>query len=149
MSSRITSDGPYVGGMMRIAVEWIRAQIYSDVVAAGHEDLTPAHVRVFSYPGPDGRRPSEVAETLQITKQSVNELLGHLERLGYLSRETDPADGRARTLRLTAKGRELQVATDRAAYAAERRVAELLGERRFTQFRGGLAELVQLINGLS
>jgi DNA-binding MarR family transcriptional regulator len=150
MSSPSADDGPpYVGGMMRIGLEWVRAQIYSAVLAAGYEELTPAHIRVFSYPSPDGRRPSEVADKLQITKQSVNDLLGHLEQLGYLTRELDPSDGRARIVRLTASGRQVMVETNRAARAAELRVSELLGSRRFAQFRQGLLELTRQIDAMS
>jgi DNA-binding MarR family transcriptional regulator len=56
----------------------------------------------------DGLRPIELAERLRITKQSVNDLLGHLEQHGYLIREPDPADRRARVLRLTAKGQHFE-----------------------------------------
>ena len=45
-----------------------------------------------------------LAEEVGITKQSVNDLLGHLEGRGYLVRVPEPVDGRARVIRLTAKG---------------------------------------------
>jgi DNA-binding MarR family transcriptional regulator len=138
-----------VGGMMRLGLHWIQEQIHSEVAAAGYEGLTLAHIRVFSFPRPNGRRPSEVAEKLQITKQSVNDLLGNLEDLGYLIRAPDPTDGRARVIRLTASGRKLQIVTERAAQSAELRVAELLGSRRFAQFRRGLEELTHQIDNLS
>ena len=57
-----------------------------------------------------GLRPSQLADQRGITKQSVNDLLGHLEGHGYLVREPDSADGRARVIRLTSKGRRLQQA---------------------------------------
>ena len=57
---------------------------------AGYDDLTPAQVGVFRYPGPDGYRPSEIATNLEVTKQSVNDLLGEVERKGYVTREADP-----------------------------------------------------------
>ena len=63
---------------------------------------------VWRYPGLDGLRPSQLADQRGITKHSVNDLLGHLERHGYLVRETGSADGRARVIRLTSKGRGLQ-----------------------------------------
>ena len=47
---------------------------------------------------------AKLADQVGITKQSVNDLLGHLEGHGYLVRVPDPADGRARVIRLTAKG---------------------------------------------
>jgi DNA-binding MarR family transcriptional regulator len=68
-------------------------------------------------------------------------LLSHLERCGYITRRAGATDGRARVVRLTAKGRRLQEAISRHAPAAELHIAELLGPRRFSQFRDALEEL--------
>src|ERR1700726_329286 len=98
---------PYVGAMLRVVWQWVRDQMYAGVVAAGYDDLNAAHVELWRYPGLDGLRPSHLADHVGITKQSVNDLLGHLERHGYLRRVPDSVDGRARVIRLTAKGRRL------------------------------------------
>lgn len=78
-----------------------------------------------------------------ITKQSVNDLLGHLERHGYLVRVPDLADGRARVIRLTAKGQRLERTINAQAQAAEMRVAEILGPRRFAQPHSSLELLAE------
>lgn len=127
--------------MMRVAWQWVRDQIFSGVVAAGYDDVNPAHVGLIRFPTLDGRRPSELAEQIGITKQSVNDLLGHLEQRGYLVREPDPADGRARVVRLTPKGQDLETTVNRQARAAELRIAETLGPRRFAQMRSALEDL--------
>ncbi len=111
------------------------------MAAEGYDDLNAAHVALFRYPTLDRQRPSELAEQLQITRQSINDLLGHLERCGYVTRHADAADGRARVVRLTAKGRRLQAAITQHARAAEDHIAELLGPRRFSQLRDTLQEL--------
>jgi hypothetical protein len=59
-------------------VRWIIDQIYEHVVAAGFDDLGRAHVGLFRYPTAEGLRPSELAERLQVSKQSVNDLLRDL-----------------------------------------------------------------------
>ena len=130
--------------MMRIGWQWVRAQIYSGVVAAGYDDLNPAHVGLIRYPTFEGLRPTMLAEQVGITKQSVNDLLGHLEGRGYLVRTPDPTDGRARVIRLTAKGRRLGETINAEAQAAERRIAEILGPRRFAQLRSSLELLTEL-----
>ncbi len=94
--------------MLRVGWQFVWEQIFSGVLAAGYDDLNPAHISAFRYPTLDRQRPTELADQLQITKQSVNDLLGHLEQRGYLTREPDPTDGRARVIRLTAKGRRLE-----------------------------------------
>src|SRR5947209_734711 len=118
------NPGPYVGALLRPCWQWIRDQIFAGVVAAGYDDLNAAHVALFRYPTLDRQRPSELAEQLQITRQSINDLLGHLERSGYITRQADAADGRARVVRLTAKGRRLETAINQQAQAAEHHIAE-------------------------
>jgi DNA-binding MarR family transcriptional regulator len=130
--------------MMRLGWQWVRDQIYSGVVAAGYDDLNPAHVGLIRYPTLDGQRPTKLADQVGITKQSVNDLLGHLERRGYLVRVPDPGDGRARVIRLTARGQRLEQTINTEARTAELRIADILGPRRFAQLRRSLELLSEL-----
>jgi len=134
---------PYIGAMLRVAWQWVRDQMYAGVVAAGYDDLNAAHLGLWRYPGLDGLRPSQLADQRGITKQSVNDLLGHLERHGYLVRVPDSADGRARVIRLTAKGRRLEQTIYAEAGAAQLRIAEILGPRRFAQLHDSLELLTE------
>jgi DNA-binding MarR family transcriptional regulator len=134
-----------VGSQTRLVWQWVRRQIHADVVAAGYGDLNPAHIALFRYPTLDGRRPSDIADEMQITKQSVNELLGRLERRGYVVRETDPDDSRSRRVRLTERGRGLEDVIWQAAERAERTAAELLGVDRMQELRRALDDLVELL----
>jgi DNA-binding MarR family transcriptional regulator len=133
--------------MMRAVWQWVRDQLYAGVVAAGFDDLSAAHVALWRYPGLDGVRPSQLADRVGITKQSVNDLLGHLEQHGYLMRVADSADGRARVIHLTAKGRRLQETIYAEAGTAQRRIAEILGPRRFAQFHNSLELLTTRLEG--
>jgi DNA-binding MarR family transcriptional regulator len=139
--------GPYVGAMLRVVWQWVRDQLYAGVVAAGFDDLSAAHVALWRYPGLDGVRPSQLADRVGITKQSVNDLLGHLEQRGYLLRVPDSADGRVRLIRLTSKGRRLQETIYGEAGAAQLRIAEILGPRRFAQFHSSLELLNAELEG--
>ena len=134
---------PYIGALLGVVWQWVREQMYAGVVAAGFDDLNAAHVGLWRYPGLDGLRPSQLADQGGITKQSVNDLLGHLERHGYLVREPDPADGRARVIRLTSKGRRLEQTIYAEAGAAQLRIAEILGPRRFAQLHSSLELLAE------
>src|ERR1700722_323951 len=118
---------PYVGAMLRVVWQWVRDQLYAGVVAAGYDDLNAAHVGLWRYPGLEGLRPSQLADRRGITKKSVNDLLAHLEQRGYLKRVPDPADRRARVIRLTSKGWRLQQAIYAEAGAAESQIADILG----------------------
>jgi DNA-binding MarR family transcriptional regulator len=138
---------PYAGAMLGVVWQWVRDQLYAGVVAAGYDDLNAAHVGLWRYPGLEGLRPSELADRRGITKQSVNELLGHLEQHGYLSRVPDSSDGRARVIRLTAKGRRLEQTIYAEAGAAQQRIAEILGPRRFAQLHSSLELLTEQLAG--
>jgi DNA-binding MarR family transcriptional regulator len=138
---------PYVGALLRVVWQWVRDQLYAGVVAAGFDDLNAAHVGLWRYPGLDGIRPSQLADRVGITKQSVNDLLGHLEAHGYLLRVPDSADGRARVIRLTSKGRRLEQTVYAAAGAAQLRIAEILGPRRFGQLHSSLELLTEQLAG--
>ena len=46
----------------------------------------------------------ELAHHLRVTKQSASEIVGALEREGYVERHPHPVDGRARVVQLTDKG---------------------------------------------
>jgi DNA-binding MarR family transcriptional regulator len=131
--------------MMRTTVAWVREHVYSQVAKAGFDDLGRAHVAMFRYPTLEGLRPTEIAEQLQITKQSVNDLLAYLEKHGYIVRVPDPTDGRARIIRLTVKGRRLEDAVYDAAGSAEQAIADLLGPRRFPQLRQSLEDVALYI----
>jgi len=149
MSSDSLADDPigersrYVGATMRVCWQWVRDQIYAGAVTAGFDDLNPAHLELIRYPTLGGLRPTKLADQVGITKQSVNDLLGHLECHGYLVRVADPADGRARVIRLTAKGQRLERTINAQAQAAEMRIAEILGTRRFAQLHSSLELLAE------
>lgn len=127
---------------MRIGLQWVRDYVYASVIAAGFEDLGRFHVGMFQYPTSDGVRPTELAESLQITKQSVNDLLRDMEAKGYLTLVPDPTDGRARIIRLTVAGHELEQVTHEAAKAASEAFEQILGSRRYAALYAALDEVV-------
>lgn len=103
-------------------------------VGSAHPDLRPAHLYLFRFDGIDGATTAELAAHAGTTKQSMHELVSHLERLGYLTRQADPGSGRTRPLRLTTTGRALEseVHTAIANVLAEWR--DRLGTQRFDMF---------------
>src|SRR3954454_20110251 len=147
MSTRndTTSDRPPVlmGALLRFALHEVRARIYAAVAAAGFDDVRPVHVTLFRWPGPDGRRPTQIAADAQISKQAVNDRLGDLERLGYLERHPDPSDDRARIVRLTARGKRLLEVAVAAQVQLQADWAQAVGPERFLQMRDTLHDLVR------
>ncbi len=146
MSTDVSKRTRFVGALMLVGWQWVREQVFNGVRAAGYDDLNPAHVALFRYPTLDGLRPIEIAERMQITKQSVHELLTHMEQRGYLVREPDPSNRRARVVRLTESGKRLELVVRAAAGAAEEQIATMLGARRFNQLREALLVLVEQLD---
>jgi DNA-binding MarR family transcriptional regulator len=53
----------------------------------------------------DGESPARLARAFQVTKGAMTYTLQRLETLGYVRVDADPADARAKIVRMTAKGR--------------------------------------------
>src|SRR5829696_584676 len=88
-----------------------------------------------------GTRVSVLAARAQVTKQSMGELVAHLEAHGYVERVPDPSDRRAKLVRTTALGRRA-IRVARAAVAdAEARWSERLGRAKMHRLRELLEEL--------
>src|SRR5688572_32611944 len=74
----------------------------------GYEEIRPAHGCMFGNMRPHGVRLTDIAESARITKQSVGEIVTDLEKLGYVERIPDLEDKRAKLVRLTQLGQEVQ-----------------------------------------
>jgi DNA-binding MarR family transcriptional regulator len=122
----------------------VRQELNNELQRAGYTDLTFAHIYVFQSPGPDGRRPTELAASTNMTKQAMNHLLVGLERGGYLKRTAAPGDGRATVLKLTAKGRAVQKLLHDRSMQIEREWARQIGKNDIGELRRLLVEVDQL-----
>ncbi len=111
--------------------------------AAGHPDVTTAMIALFRYAGVDQRRPGEIAATARLSKQTINDMLRELERLGYLERHPDPNDGRARIVRLTKRGQALDTAVWNAGRDVEQSWRNRFGETQWTTFNDVLDTLIE------
>jgi DNA-binding MarR family transcriptional regulator len=132
---------PLIGALLRAPSELVRRHMLDSLHAAGFADLEPAHLGVLQYPGPQGRKPSELAAELRVSKQALNYLLGQLERLGYLRRELDPDDRRSRRIVLTDRGLQAVPVIRAAVAEIEADWAGRLGAMRFATLRELLVEL--------
>ena len=76
-----------------------------------------------------------------MTKQSMAELVDYLRKRGYVELSPDPNDGRAKLVRLTDRGASVVEALIRISRRYERSCARAIGEDKWLQFRGLLAEV--------
>ena len=126
---------------MRMPVDAVFARILLDLHNAGFTDLVPAHLAVLRYPGPENRRPSELAAEARMTKQAMNYLLGQMQQLGYLTREEDPGDQRFKRVHLTERGLGAARAIRETVADIEAELEQELGPSQLDQLRRLLIQL--------
>ena len=131
---------PRYFGLLRVAFDQALAAVLAEV-GPRHPELRPAHVQLFRFGGIDGSHTAELAVHAGMTKQSMHELITHLERHGYLVREPDPADTRARLVRLTPAGRKLEQQISHAIAKVLDTWEQDLGTERFDQLWTTLQQL--------
>ena len=119
----------------------VGAELHARLMQLGFPEIRPAHGCVFGNIDRDGSRLTELAERSGFTKQSVGEAVADLERLGFVERVPDPADGRAKIIRLTPHGAEALAAAAEIFADIESRFAQSVGPERYAAFRATLAEL--------
>jgi DNA-binding MarR family transcriptional regulator len=78
-----------------------------------------------------------------VTKQAVMVVVDELEVRGLVRRTPDPEDGRAKTVRLTARGRTCAAECRRALAAVDARARRVLGGRRHDGLREALEILLE------
>lgn len=107
----------------------------------GHPEVRPPHGNVMQFLDDGGTRVSALAERAQITKQSMAELVTHLERLGYVERVPDPSDRRAKLVQATSRGKQLYAIAREVVAEIEAEWTRRLGKTKMHQLRELLEEL--------
>jgi DNA-binding MarR family transcriptional regulator len=116
-------------------------QIVEGVVGAGYPQK-PKHSAVFAQIDPQGSRLTVLARRANITPQAMGELVDELEDLGYVDRQPDPTDRRAKLIVLTPRGHAAVEAGKEAIVGLENRITEILGEHGHRTLRQLLARLL-------
>jgi DNA-binding MarR family transcriptional regulator len=130
---------PLIGSLLRLPHDVIVARMLAALNAHGF-DITQTELAVFLYPGPEGRRPIDLARQCNMTRQAMNYVLAGLESRGYLVRE-EGANAAARVVRVTDSGWRLIAALRTCVTGIEQEWAAHLGAQRFKELRATLQDL--------
>ncbi len=103
--------------------------------------LRGSHGRILDLIDRQGSRPSALAEGAWITKQAISQRIRELESRGWVQVSPDPEDGRATTIRRTARGDRVRSSALGAIATMEHEWAQLVGAERYDTFREVLDEL--------
>jgi DNA-binding MarR family transcriptional regulator len=131
--------------LLKHPLDALLAQLHQELAAAGYPDIRPAHGYVFQYTDPEGSRLTDIARRAGLTKPTVLAAVDDLEQLGYAERVPDPADRRAKVIRLTPRGAAAATEAGRIITRIENDWASRLGARRATALRRGLEELHHVV----
>ena len=137
------SEDMLIGALLRVPAQAIHRRLIADLNAAGFDDVRLPHMAVLQFPGPDGARPTTLAERAGMSKQAMNQLLGSLETLGYLKRADSTDEGRARVVRFTPRGRAAYAKIHEILRSIEAEWSAELGARNFAQLKELLLEVWQ------
>lgn len=143
--SNISAEERTLGYLLHLPYETLSERVYGALAARGFADIRPAHSAVFRYIARSGSRVSELAERAHLTKQSMSYLVEALARAGYVTIGPDPADGRAKLVCLTARGRAVSRALVELSRKVEEEFAARLAPGQMALLRALLSELAEAL----
>ena len=131
----------HLGTLLRDPALAINELVSEGLADRGFSDFRPAHGTIGQHIADQGSRVTELAQLAQVSKPTVVYLVNDLERLGYVERVPDPADGRAKLVRLTERGARAQRAAREVVRQIEKDWSRLLGPGNFAELRALLQRL--------
>lgn len=132
---------PYTQSLLLAAYQASARALIDALFAAGHDAIRHKHGAVFANLDRDGTRPSVLAQRAQMGKAAMGELVDELEVLGYVRREPDPTDGRAKLVVPTERALEVTTLVHAVNEEIERRYRRRLGAAGVRALREALEEI--------
>jgi DNA-binding MarR family transcriptional regulator len=144
----LPADRQAIGQLLVRLLYRFRQEMLSAAAERGYQDIRAPHLQIFGSLGIDGIRLTDLAARAQLSLAAASEFVTELQELGYLERRPDPADGRAKLIFPTLRGRQaLGDAGDRVA-EIEQHWSELVGRARFDQAGRILQDLLDRLDRL-
>ncbi|WBB59656.1 MarR family transcriptional regulator [Streptomyces sp. WMMC500] len=122
----------------------VQREVVETLAAQGHERIRPKHGAVLAYLDAEGSRATELAQRSGQHKQVIGTLVDELIDLGYVRREPDPDDRRAKLIVPTELGLDQMNRSDELLALIERRLAAVVGEQAYADFKHTFQEIATL-----
>ena len=121
--------------------------LHERLAARGWDDVRPAFgfVLLALRGGPASLR--DLPAALGTSKQAASKLVDAMVAAGYVERAGDPADARAKRVRLSRRGRQLLAAVEEIYTELEADWATRLGPARLAELRGDLDAVLRAAHG--
>ena len=111
----------------------------------GHPQIRPSHATVFANLSEGAVRVTELAERAHVTQQAMGKMLKEMERIGYIVRDIDGSDRRAKKIRPTQRGLDLMRDSVDTVLEVREHYAELVGEDALNNLEQALGQCVKPI----
>lgn len=121
--------------------------LHERLAERGYTDVRPAFGFVLLAARAGGVRGADIAAFLGVTKQAASKLVDAMEAAGYVAREPDPRDERAKRVVLTGRGTALLADVERIYAELEAEWAATLGDGGVEALRTGLTAALQAQHG--
>jgi DNA-binding MarR family transcriptional regulator len=131
----------HLGALLRDPALAMNELVSERLAERGFEDVRPALGGLAQHIADDGSRVTDLANLAQVSKPTVVYLVNDLERLGYVERVADPADGRAKLVRFTERGARAQREARRIVGEIEADWSRAFGEEDLATLRALLTRL--------
>jgi len=126
--------------LWRLARLW-KAEFDGEMLRRGYLWITEARGAIIGQLRPGGLPQSALSAALGVSKQAVQQFVDELVAEGAVERIPDPADGRGKIVRLTARGVASITEGNAVKREIERRYRRRVGAERFRVMQEVLEEL--------
>ncbi|MFI6174237.1 MarR family winged helix-turn-helix transcriptional regulator [Nonomuraea sp. NPDC051191] len=128
-------DEPDLGVLAGRTLFALQGELFAKLAEQGHPGLRPRHGAVLAYLDEEGSRATDLAAQSGQHKQVIGTLVDELVALGYVERQPDPADRRAKLIVPTEKALDHMTRSDAIIAEMEAAHAQAVGEQAYAEFK--------------
>lgn len=133
--------------LLAIAYRQLIDGLHAKLAERGYTDVRPAYGYVLLAVRERPRTGAEIAELLGVTKQAASKLVEAMEAGGYVRRSTHGEDLRAKTIKLTARGRKFLEVVESIYRELEGEWARATSKKRVEAMRADLRTILETAHG--
>lgn len=133
-----------LGQTLMLIARDFQQRLDRDLVLRGVPGIGARHRAVFLFLGRNGAsRAVELADAAGIRPQSMMKIVHELEALGFVERQQDPSDSRAKLIDFTQRGRALIEELSRSTEIVWQQYADIVGTNSLQKTVDSLNTLLQ------
>src|SRR5277367_2681747 len=140
---------PNVARSLMLASRAHTAAVTARLALRGYDDFPFASASLLWLMDEGGTRSTVLAQRAGVTKQAMSQLVRLMERQGYLEQVPDPADTRAKVVRMTERGEAVKTACVEVRMELNRKVAKALGKDEAARLEANLDAVAALFGEIA